>query len=336
MQDIFYLNGTEVIDFIIRDRYKYAKLITGEILKTPVNTKFQLKCKICKKLSKAVKINGNQRKQYIVLDKPYYCPKCRALYFNGFKGHKHTEEYKKRASERTKGKYVGEKNPMYGKNIKNYMTPEKYELWRKHVKENALCGEKNPMYGKDWREGKTEKELRIHSERIKEAQANYSDEKRKQISKKLSMAQQKCKERDPEYYKEIKARGGRAAMYKRESYKKTKLEEKVENWLVKNNVDYEYCVIMGSKENCYQYDFIIHNKRILIEANGDYWHGNPNIYDLTGNNGKKKLNQIQLDKIKKDKLKLKFAEEHDFKLLYIWETDVNNNDFSVLKGILND
>lgn len=335
MKDIFYLNGVEVIEFFKQGKYKYAKLITGEILKTPIDTKFQLKCKICNKLSKPVKINHNQIKNYINLKKSYYCFKCRSLYFNGFKGHKHTEEYKIKARKRAKDRYTGEKNPMYGKHIKDYMTEEKYLLWKKHISD-ATKGEKNPMYGKDWRKNKTEEELLLHSKRIKETQASFSAEKRKEISKKLSLAQQRCKEKDPVYYKEIKARGGRATTHKKERYKKTKLEEKVENWLIKNNINYEHCIIMGSKENCYQYDFIIHNKRILIEANGDYWHGNPNIYSLTGEDGKKKLNQIQLDKIKKDKLKLKFAQEHNFKLLYIWESDVNNMDFSALEGVLND
>lgn len=58
------------------------------------------------------------------------------------------------------------------------------------------------------------------------------------------------------------------------------------------NIDYDYSCIMGSKEKCFQYDFILHNKRILIEVQGNYWHGNPKFYNEDGSNGKKKLNDI--------------------------------------------
>lgn len=60
---------------------------------------------------------------------------------------------------------------------------------------------------------------------------------------------------------------------------------------------------MGSKERCFQYDFIIRHRRILIEVQGDYWHGHPDMYNEDGSNGKKKLNNIQINNIKRDKLK---------------------------------
>ena len=92
---------------------------------------------------------------------------------------------------------------------------------------------------------------------------------------------------------------------------------------------------MGSKNTgIFQYDFIIKNKRILIEVNGDYWHGNPNLFNENGTDGKRKLNEIQINKQKKDILKQEFAKNHNFELIYIWETEVNNGDYSKLKKII--
>jgi very-short-patch-repair endonuclease len=64
---------------------------------------------------------------------------------------------------------------------------------------------------------------------------------------------------------------------------------------------------------------------------GDYWHGNPKIYT--------ELNLVQNNIKEKDKLKAEFAISHGFKLFYIWETEINNNDFTVLdkiKDIINE
>ena len=98
----------------------------------------------------------------------------------------------------------------------------------------------------------------------------------------------------------------------------------------RNNINYEYSPIMGS----YQYDFIIHNKRILIEVQGDYWHGNPNLFNDDGSNGKRILNDIQKTKIEKDRQKLEFAKTHNFELICIWEEEINKGDFSKLEKIL--
>lgn len=50
--------------------------------------------------------------------------------------------------------------------------------------------------------------------------------------------------------------------------------------------------------------------------------------------GKRKLNETQIKKIKKDKLKYEFAKNHNFNIIYIWEEEINNNDFSKLEVLL--
>lgn len=91
---------------------------------------------------------------------------------------------------------------------------------------------------------------------------------------------------------------------------------------------------MGFGDKCFQYDFILRHRRILIEVQGNYWHGHPNMYNEDGSDGKKKLNGIQKHNIERDVRKKKFAEEKNFKLIYIWESEINNGDFSKIMEVL--
>lgn len=259
----------------------------------------------------------------------YICKKCLGLNHNGMTGKHHSEEYKQKKSKQMKSRYNGENNPMYGKSWKNYTTPEIIEEHNKKIS-FANSGKNNPMYGKSVKEFMSEEKYLQWKQHISDGYWNKPEEERIQMHKKAYDSLMKLKETNPEYYKEIKSRGGKAAMSKPQNYEKSSLEIIVENWLKNNNLDYEYSPIMDS----YQYDFIIHNKRILIEVQGDYWHGNPNLFNEDGSNGKRILNDIQKAKIEKDKQKIKFAKTHNFELICIWEEEINKGDFSKLEKIL--
>lgn len=265
----------------------------------------------------------------------YYCNKCATKLSGGFRGHHHTQELKDRLSRERKGVWgVGEKNPMYGKNWKDYITPEAIEEHNRKLSE-LFSGEKNPMYGKSTKDYMSKEKYELWKKHVKDGgYHSKSEEEQKQISQKISDGQKRCQERDPEYYSKIKSRGGKAAAM-RKDYKKSSTEMAVENWLINHNVEYDYSPIMGSENTgIYQYDFIIHKKRLLIEVQGDYWHGNPNMFNEDGSDGKRKLNDTQKIKQEKDKLKEEFAKNHNFDLIYIWEEEVNNNDFTKLEKVL--
>jgi very-short-patch-repair endonuclease len=66
-------------------------------------------------------------------------------------------------------------------------------------------------------------------------------------------------------------------------------------------------------------DFISNDFKIIIECDGDYWHGNPNKYS------EKKLNKIQLFNKKNDEIKDKIYQKMGYKVLRFWETDINKN-----------
>ena len=69
-------------------------------------------------------------------------------------------------------------------------------------------------------------------------------------------------------------------------------------------------------------DFLIEDKKIVIECQGDFWHANPKIYladdyMFEGHTAK--------DIWKKDALKKQAMENRNYTVLYIWEDDFKNN-----------
>lgn len=106
-------------------------------------------------------------------------------------------------------------------------------------------------------------------------------------------------------------------------FKKTYIEEKIENFLKTENINYIYSFILDQR----QYDFYLPDFRLLIEADGDYWHGNPSIYN--------NLTDRQLFKQKDDKIKDRIAKENGYRILRFWESDINNN-FDLVKNKMNE
>jgi hypothetical protein len=67
-------------------------------------------------------------------------------------------------------------------------------------------------------------------------------------------------------------------------------------------------------------DIYLDDYNLGIEVMGDYWHGNPNKYSY------EKLGKIQLKSKKQDKSKHAYTKKyHNFEILYLWESEINNN-----------
>lgn len=63
-----------------------------------------------------------------------------------------------------------------------------------------------------------------------------------------------------------------------------------------------------------EFDFRLLNTNMLIEVDGDYWHGNEKIF--------KKLNEIQIKSKENDELKNNIATIMGFKIIRIWGSDL--------------
>ena len=75
------------------------------------------------------------------------------------------------------------------------------------------------------------------------------------------------------------------------------------------------------------YDFFLKEKNILVEIDGDYWHGNPSIF--------KNLNEQQLLTQKNDFFKNELAIKNCYKILRFWENDLKKNKDFIKQKIMN-
>lgn len=116
---------------------------------------------------------------------------------------------------------------------------------------------------------------------------------------------------NPEIHRESSRKGGVNSLKLQSDYGRvSSIEQKTMDWLKENNIDYEFQFPLN---NTFLYDFRV--KNILIEVNGNWFHNLP-------------------QQIEKDKNKKFLAENNGYKVIYIWEDEVNNNDFSKLKDLI--
>ncbi|MCK4357323.1 MAG: DUF559 domain-containing protein [Candidatus Cloacimonetes bacterium] len=196
-----------------------------------------------------------------------------------------SEKTKRKMSKAAKGKYVGEKNPMFGvhrfgKDAPNYGKHPSDAAKRKMSKsaEGKHSGEKNPNYGK-----------------------HPSDAAKRKMREKA--------------IQRLQNHPG--------PFKDTKPELKMKEILNELNIPFEHQFRLGN----HLFDFRILNTNILIEVDGDYWHGNLKIF--------KKLSKRQLKQKQKDIKNEKLAKENNFILLRFWENDILKDSESVKVKICN-
>lgn len=113
---------------------------------------------------------------------------------------------------------------------------------------------------------------------------------------------------------------------KHPKYGTSKLEERfAAEFLDKLGVKYEYQ--FEAKDIGRFYDFYLPEHRLLIELDGDYWHGNPELYE------EKELKGHQRRAKRVDEYKDKWALLHGIPLMRIWEHEINENPEKVLKEL---
>lgn len=211
-------------------------------------------------------------------------------------------------------------NPMYNEKVK-----EKHDKIIKSIsyRENMkklTSGEKNGFYGK------THNEITIQKIKNKNKfyNENLTEEQIKKRAVRCSSIQIKLLKNNPKDYRLKRVKAARQS-HKSQFKNKTmnKIETKVFEYIKSIDSSVEFSVILAS----YQFDFGVKSKKILIEVDGDYWHGNPKFYNLEGSHNKRKLNEIQINKINGDKLKSDWAISRGFTIIRIWEEEINNGTY---------
>jgi very-short-patch-repair endonuclease/predicted nucleic acid-binding Zn ribbon protein len=105
-----------------------------------------------------------------------------------------------------------------------------------------------------------------------------------------------------------------------------KLEQFVASILDENNIKYKHQFFIKIKDGiCKSYDFKIKDTNILIEIDGDYWHGGPGV--------EKHFHNIEETK-QNDLLKNQIALENGYLLLRFWESDIYNKPEILVETLL--
>jgi very-short-patch-repair endonuclease len=118
---------------------------------------------------------------------------------------------------------------------------------------------------------------------------------------------------------------------KHPQYGTSKLEDDFANdFLKKLGVEYQYQ--FEAKDIGRFFDFYLPKSNLIIEIDGDFWHGNPEKYNKEELRG----HQIRAQRI--DEYKNKWALLHGIPILRIWESDIRKNPkkvMNILKEELN-
>lgn len=92
------------------------------------------------------------------------------------------------------------------------------------------------------------------------------------------------------------------------------------------NIRIEFKIKKDKEPRYYAYDIILDNTNKIIEVNGDYWHGNPELYKPSDILLKGSSREITVkEKHKFDKKKNMFAISKGYSVLILWEKDIKEN-----------
>jgi len=109
---------------------------------------------------------------------------------------------------------------------------------------------------------------------------------------------------------------------KHQEYGTSKLEERfAKDFLDKLGVEYQYQYYASDIKR--YYDFYLVNERVLIEVDGDFYHGYGKLYE--------QMSPMQKKNNRVDNIKNEWAAMHSIPLLRIWEHDINNNPQKVME-----
>ena len=105
----------------------------------------------------------------------------------------------------------------------------------------------------------------------------------------------------------------------------TDIQQLVVTMLEQINVPYHSQFFIKHNDDTYAYDFKLKELPILIEVDGDYWHGGP---------GANKHVPFVTEVQDKDNIKDVVARQHGYTVLRFWGSDVKERPFWVIQQIL--
>ena len=112
----------------------------------------------------------------------------------------------------------------------------------------------------------------------------------------------------------------------------SKLERRISDILSQYNIEHTKQFWINRRS----YDIRINKSRFIIEVQGDFWHGNPNLYceNAILNHPLKPVSAKEL--WESDLKKRKNAEKYNYSIIYLWEFDINKmSDEEIFEIIIN-
>jgi very-short-patch-repair endonuclease len=212
--------------------------------------------------------------------------------------------------------YLGKNNPAYGKKHteerKKEMSIRVKKLWDTEdyinkIKESRYRFFENNGYwpGTDEHSKKKRKETMIERYGVNHNwNGKYGD--------------RKCDKTTIEIYGKTSA--DMLVEYSHYFGKKSDIEVIFETILVELNIPHQikFRIYDKNKINFWfrEYDFLILNTNILIEVDGDYWHGNTEIFN--------EVSDFQKSVQENDKIKEEFAIKNGYEIIRFWGNDIKN------------
>lgn len=127
-----------------------------------------------------------------------------------------------------------------------------------------------------------------------------------------------CRKNDPEYRDHIRSQG-----FKIQRGRRTSLEKKGYDLLDNLGIYYIPQYIISNK---FCVDTFLPQHQIIIQFDGDYWHGHP---DRFPNPDSRQIRRMKLDRSQDA-----YMEKCGYLVIRIWETDMNKHFFDVRQRLL--
>jgi very-short-patch-repair endonuclease len=213
----------------------------------------------------------------------------------------------------------GENNIMYGKTH----TREAKNSISKKRKEKFASGEYTFINSIDWSErSKKVWQQDGYKEKMKEARKR-SGWKKKLSSRMGGINHPFYGKKRPEHSKLMKTPEMLEKIFAKRSM--TDIEQMMALMLDQIDVKYYSQFFLVHEADTYAYDFKLKDLPILIEVDGDYWHGGPSA----------DIHVPFVNEVKeKDILKTKIAEHYGYTVIRFWGSDINERPFWVIQQLL--
>lgn len=216
---------------------------------------------------------------------------------------------RKCVDENKKKTYKGKNNPMYGVIPSKETLEKKSKIAKKLWQDTEFVEKQNEAREKFLKRAATDGTWDLA---VKKREQTFIEKIGKRHNWVGKYGERKC---DKTTIKKLGMSSIEYASLSNKNNKNTSIEIKVQKILSKNNIDF----IKHWKLDGYEYDLYLPNLNILIECDGDYWHGRGLCVS--------ELNEAQKNTRKNDRLKDDIANKNNIKLLRFWGGDIRSDKF---------